>query len=668
MSNEYTIPGKPQLDLFAMTNNVGTFTHWLETDVLDCDLNYRRMRELPESGTLTLRDATKNVKVLAPWATHTSDYISTLEAQRSAKQITQFDCVYVSPLSKKSTYQRIIASPIVENDKLIAMTGLIFDITNEHLAMQELIDYKARIEHLSESGQIVFLEVDLKTDIVTSNSIWRKKWNFTEHEHVKWGEFLTRISSKFRHFFENKFQEVMITKKEREGILQESDDETSAWRKGAWRKFKFTPVIENNRVVKIRMTNTDITDEFTAQQALKEQLIVERDLREKNEEAQAQLEELNAHLEETVAELELKREHEKRMLAVIGHELRTPAAILEMQLHDMQDLGDGKLPKTKQSITHLLTVLDDLRAIARPATITDSTTPIISICDTMDNIIDYVRPLADGTDINFKYSLLARHDSHARMSPDALRQVVANLVKNAIKHSECTKIEVTLAVHSDKQQVYSTITVSDNGVGIPASEVPTIFDPFVRGKETKSDGTGLGLSIIKDIAKQYNGDVTYKDNVPYGSTFEVTFVNSKHEPLNVKPPSTAVASENYLDKKTILFAEDNATVQMLSKKMLENRGATVIAVNNGKEALALLNQNVYFDFILTDIMMPEIDGYELTTIARTLGYNKPIIGVTAATIGDETSRLLDAGANFCIEKPINLYKLNNLLETVYKKG
>lgn len=408
--------------------------------------------------------------------------------------------------------------------------------------------------------------------------------------------------------------------------------------------------IRNDLGELVAMTGTvfDITEEYEARSAL--------------EESQAKQEEFSAHLEESMAELEEKREQEKQMLAVLGHELRTPASMLKMLVDDLSDLGDGKVPKVKSSIDHLINVLDDLKAISNPQVKLLKENESLNMCNTMDSIVEFVKPIAEGTNFTFDYTVHRRVPYKVKMSEQALRQIMTNLVKNAVKHSGGDHVSIDLAnrVNRENNTVISVITVSDNGRGIPFEERATIFEPFIRGKQTRAEGTGLGLSIIKGLLEQYNGTIEYQPN-PKGKG--AMFVIQMELDICESETTTKYNSKhvNMLEGKKILVAEDNLTIQMLTKAMLEKRGATVITVNNGREGIELLGSRKYFNIIISDIFMPEMEGYEFVTMARAMGFTGPIIGATAAVLGEEIERMVASGADVCLEKPLNVAKLNKEL-------
>jgi CheY-like chemotaxis protein len=140
--------------------------------------------------------------------------------------------------------------------------------------------------------------------------------------------------------------------------------------------------------------------------------------------------------------------------------------------------------------------------------------------------------------------------------------------------------------------------------------------------------------------------------------FTLSFKAQEAEQFEAAPADAEVLSTS-IQGKHVLLAEDNQTIQMVTQIILQKGGASVEIADDGVEALALVKENPdKYDLVLTDIMMPNMNGYELTRELREFGFSKPIIGVTAAVIGEESAQLLAMGANQVIEKPVDLPKLN----------
>ena len=174
-----------------------------------------------------------------------------------------------------------------------------------------------------------------------------------------------------------------------------------------------------------------------------------------------------------------------------------------------------------------------------------------------------------------------------------------------------------------------------------------MFEPFVKGVSGHSDGTGLGLSIVRQFSEVMQGQLTYFDSDLGGAGFELTFPMTAAQ----LEPQTARVSADALSGLRILFAEDDAMLRTMTQRILEKRGARVMAMEDGQQALSAYDPNE-FDLVLTDLMMPNLDGLGLVRGVREQGGTTPIVAVTAAVIGNETQQLQSAGANHVMPKPI----------------
>lgn len=250
-------------------------------------------------------------------------------------------------------------------------------------------------------------------------------------------------------------------------------------------------------------------------------------------------------------------------------------------------------------------------------------------------------------------------------SAKAIRQIVQNLVKNAILHSGGSQVSVTLSyTHLTDDYTKFLISVSDNGRGIDPADIGRLYDPFVRGNSV-ADGSGLGLHICKTLAQGMpHGALNYHRSDAGGACFELSFTLKKLD----KPIDTGKeASHSIIAGKKILLVEDTDSLRMLGKVLLERAGAQVCIAEDGTQALEAL-KSFDADLVLTDIMMPNMNGYQLTSALRQQGYEKPIIGVTGATVGNEASLLIEAGANRVLAKPLTKTGLEQALRDAEQLG
>ena len=237
----------------------------------------------------------------------------------------------------------------------------------------------------------------------------------------------------------------------------------------------------------------------------------------------------------------------------------------------------------------------------------------------------------------------------------ALRQSTTNLVKNAALHSGGTRILVTLTLTPRSvDRATLSLRVEDDGQGIPDHLRDSVFEAFKRG-DTQADGSGLGLFIVNNMADLMGGTLTYSQSSMGGAAFELSLPIFRAE---AEQPDTShqPAERLSLDGLRVLFAEDDAMLRMLTTKLLTKAGAQVDGYENGRLALEAFSPEKY-DLVITDLMMPELNGHELTRAIRMQSKEVIIIAVTAAVLGAETEQFNREGANLVLPKPITTANL-----------
>ncbi|MBS1984738.1 MAG: response regulator [Bdellovibrionales bacterium] len=253
-----------------------------------------------------------------------------------------------------------------------------------------------------------------------------------------------------------------------------------------------------------------------------------------------------------------------------------------------------------------------------------------------------------------------------RTDPVRLRQVIANVISNAIKFTANGFVHVSVSWReldgSDKPKL--CVEARDTGIGIAKQYVDKLFNPFVQGDSSTTrrfGGTGLGLALSRKLARALGGDVWLSESSDFGSVFKIevaplessasTFLGSFSEGSS---EGTKAVKAGYpsLENIHVLLAEDVAENQFLIARFLRMAGATVDVASNGIEAVHMALEGQH-DVILMDIQMPELDGYEATNRLRLEGYKNPIIALTAHALSAERERCLDGGFNDHIPKPVN---------------
>jgi CheY-like chemotaxis protein len=257
-----------------------------------------------------------------------------------------------------------------------------------------------------------------------------------------------------------------------------------------------------------------------------------------------------------------------------------------------------------------------------------------------------------------------------------IRQIVSNLVNNAVKFTEQGGITIGLeclgeAGTADNRQAKLRIRVSDTGIGIPPESLPRIFEEFAQadGSITRRyGGTGLGLAISKKLVEMMGGQISVQSEPGKGSTFWVELALPVTEQAQADVPLSApgYARLPRLSYCRVLLAEDNEVNRLVAVKMLQTLGCAVDVAVNGAEAVQKALAGEY-DLILMDVQMPEMDGYEATRrireAERATGEHRIIIAMTAHSMESDRRACLETGMDDYLSKPV---KRERLAETLTK--
>lgn len=277
---------------------------------------------------------------------------------------------------------------------------------------------------------------------------------------------------------------------------------------------------------------------------------------------------------------------------------------------------------------------------------------------------------------NIKFCMECLSDTDVQYKGDAnrIRQVLMNLIGNAVKFTQTGKIVISVFETDKKQEGRAELCfkVTDSGIGIEENQLESLFDSFVQADASiarKYGGSGLGLSICKRLVEAMEGSISVKSELGQGSTFQFQIALEKRSNPQAMP-SNAVDLKQALDapelKLSILIAEDIVPNQLIARKILERQGHEVTIVDNGVKAVDAVALARY-DVVLMDINMPEMDGITATERIRGLqgpGSRTPIIAMTADARQENYQACLAAGMNAFVSKPIRVTKLNEALASV----
>ncbi len=369
-------------------------------------------------------------------------------------------------------------------------------------------------------------------------------------------------------------------------------------------------------------------------------------------------------------------------LANMSHEIRTPmTAILgfaELLLDEVE--SNSVLPDRIEAIrtiqrngNHLLELIKDILDLSK---IEAGKLTIEQIRCSPREILTEVAGLmqirADAKGLPLEIECAGSIPVSIRSDPRRLRQILINLLGNAIKFTETGKVRVVASsVREFSGPSMLRFDIIDTGIGISATTISELFQPFNQGDSSATrrfGGTGLGLTISKRLAETLGGNIRVESVPGQGSTFSLTIAvgNIEEIPLLERPagaidPTARRSCETnvaaiHLDCR-ILLAEDGPDNQRLITFLLKKAGAEVTVVENGRhaleQALAAWKHGRAFDVILMDMQMPVMDGYTAVRTLREHGYGGPIISLTAHAMAEDRQLCLNAGCDDYVTKPID---------------
>lgn len=393
-----------------------------------------------------------------------------------------------------------------------------------------------------------------------------------------------------------------------------------------------------------------------------------------------------AHLEQVRAEradAEALSNAKSQVVANVSHELRTPlTAILGYaDLLADPDYPDGERLAAVGTIQrhghHLLQVINDLLDISKIEFGAMEVNPCsVDPAALVTDALALLRLRADEKGVELERSFATSVPRSIQTDPVRVRQILINLIGNAVKFTAVGEVRVTVWFELLVDQPQLLISVRDTGIGMDAEQIQRLFLPFEQGDATterRFGGTGIGLAIAKHYAQLLGGDITVDSEVGQGSTFTFTMPIVRTDDHGLWHPDGASANGDGgegdaapgesnaavdLSGVTILVAEDGADNQRLLSYFLCRAGADVLIADNGQQALEMVAEDgSSISLILMDMQMPVIDGYQATKVLRRQGFTKPIIALTANAMSTDREDCLAVGCIDFMTKPVDRREL-----------
>lgn len=403
-------------------------------------------------------------------------------------------------------------------------------------------------------------------------------------------------------------------------------------------------------------------------------------------------------LAQTLVRAESANRAKSEFLANMSHEIRTPLTAITGYA-DLLSTPENRSPEDVKwarqilrSARHLGMLLDDILDLSKveAGRLTVDRRPV-DYLSIINDVAEMFRPQVEDKLLGFQVHLSPALPQRIMSDPTRMRQILTNLVSNAVKFTEKGEIQIRLErVSKSEDEAELHISVIDTGVGMTAEQITHLFQPFERLHQDTltTPGTGLGMAISKRLVELMGGRIEVESHPGQGTRFSLVLpIEKGSDPATAtdRRPRTGGTSSSGLSQTSfskfegreelrglkVLLVEDNADNVSIFTHLLEPLGVQFSLAGNGQEAVDAVIGNAdqssnTFDVILMDMQMPVMDGFEATARLREEGIRTPIIALSAFAMASDKERCLKAGCNLIVTKPVLRHELvSALLDTCW---
>jgi signal transduction histidine kinase/FixJ family two-component response regulator len=411
-------------------------------------------------------------------------------------------------------------------------------------------------------------------------------------------------------------------------------------------------------------------------------------LKETHDQLEERVRQRTEELEEALRAAQAANQTKNQFLANMSHEIRTPMTAIIGYSELLLD--ENITPETRRlhvgiiqrNGSHLLSIINDILDISKIEAGRLRLDPVPTAPDTVvAEVVSLMKIRAAEKQLDLRVEYRGLIPERIETDPARLRQILVNLVGNAIKFTDTGSVRVIVEMCTSPGVAPALIrfSIADTGSGIAPQQMCHLFQPFSQADDSMArryGGTGLGLAISRRLAIMLGGEITFSSEFGKGSRFSVTIATGPlHGVSMVAPrvdqaehaslPETAPPSPAKAIRGRVLLAEDGMDNQRLISWVLQIAGATVVLAENGEQAIQKYHESLAtgqpFHCILMDMQMPVLDGYEAVSRLREANCRVPIVALTAHAMQGDREKCLAAGCDDYATKPIDRHELARLV-------